>query len=194
MITRTALAGLLLSIALSACAGATSPSTPDPTPSPAPSGDQSAPGGGVVGGNPGAGGGAGPIDGGPIGGPIGGGGGGGPVDPGQPNLVFPQPGQHNVHPVSIDKLSVRVEGHHVVLNARWWSGVAPCSVLDSVAAKQDGQTITVSVGEGSSGEQVACVDIAMLKATVIDLGDLTPGDYTIAADLGPAAAITVTVS
>ncbi|MDQ6795734.1 MAG: hypothetical protein M3067_13130 [Chloroflexota bacterium] len=185
MITRTALAGLLLSIALSACAGATSPSTPNPTPSPAPSGDQSAPGGGVVGGNPGAGGGTGPI-----GGPIG----GGPVDPGQPSLVFPKPGQHNVHAVSIDKLSARVEGHHVVLNARWWSGVAPCSVLDSVAAKQDGQTITVSVREGSSGEQVACIDIAMLKATVIDLGDLAPGDYTIAADLGPAAAITVTVS
>lgn len=185
MLTRTSLAGFLLSIALSACAGATGPSTPGPTPSPAPSGDQSAPGGGVVGGNPGAG---------PIGGPIGGGGGGGPVDPGQPSLVVPQPGQYNVHSVSIDKLSVRVEGHHVVVNARWWSGVAPCSVLDSVATKQDGQTITVSVREGSSAEQVACIDIAMLKATVIDLGDLAPGDYTIAADLGPAPAITITVS
>jgi len=188
MITRTALAGLLLSIALAACAGATSPSTPDPTPSPAPSGDQSAPGGGVVGGNPGAGGGAGPIGGGPIGG------GGGPVDPGQPTLVLPKPGQQNVHPVSIDKLSARVEGRHVVLNARWWSGVEPCSVLDSVIAKQDGHTITVSVREGSSGAIVACIDIAMLKATVIDLGDLEPGDYTIAADLGQAVAITVTVS
>jgi len=189
MISRTALAGLLLSIALSACAGASSPATPDPSPSPAPSGDPSAPGGGVVGGAPGAGGG-----GAPGGGPIVGGGGGGPVDPGQPTLVLPKPGQQNVHPVSIDKLSARVESQHVVLNARWWSGVEPCSVLDSVTAKLDGHTITVSVREGSSGAQVACIDIAMLKVTPIDLGDLEPGDYTIAADLGPAAAITVTVS
>jgi hypothetical protein len=144
----------------------------------------------VVGGAPGGGGGAGPIG----GGPIGGGGGGGPVDPGQPSLVLPRPGQQNVHAVSIDKLSVRVEGRHVVLNARWWSGVEPCSVLDSVTAKQDGHTITVSVREGSSGANVACIDIAMLKVTPIDLGDLEPGDYTIAADLGPAAAIIVTVS
>ncbi len=190
MVTRTALAGLLLSIVLSACAGASSPASPDPTPSPAPSGDPSVPGGGVVGGAPGAGGGAGPIG----GGPIGGGGGGGPVDPGQPSLVLPKPGQQNVHPVSIDKLSARVEGRHVVLNARWWSGVEPCSVLDSVSANQNGQTITVSVREGSSGANVACIDIAMLKVTPIDLGDLAPGDYTIAADLGPAVAITVTVS
>jgi hypothetical protein len=189
MITRTALAGLLLSVALSACAGAAAPSTPNlspnPTPSPTPSGDQSSPGGGTIGGAPGAGGGAGPI---------GGGGGGGPVDPGQPSLVLPKPGQQNVHPVSIDKLSARVDGHHVVLNARWWSGVEPCSVLDSVAVKQDGHTITVSVREGSSGANVACVDIAMLKATPIDLGDLQPGDYTIVADLGPAVAIAVTVT
>jgi hypothetical protein len=194
MITRTAFAGFLLSIALLACAGASSPANPGPSPSPAPSGDQSVPGGGVVGGAPGAGGGGAPGAG-PIGGgPISGGGGGGPVDPGQPSLVLPKPGQQNVHPVSIDKLSARVEGRHVVLNARWWSGVEPCSVLDSVAARQDGQTITVSVREGSSGANVACIDIAMLKATVIDLGDLAPGDYTIAADLGPAVAITVTVN
>ncbi|MFL5678970.1 MAG: hypothetical protein ACJ77B_00045 [Chloroflexota bacterium] len=114
--------------------------------------------------------------------------------PGQPTLVIPKPGQKNVHPVSIEQLEARVAGRHVVLNARWWSGVEPCSVLDSVAVKQDGKTITISVLEGNSGAEVACIDIAMLKATPIDLGDLDPGTYTIVAgDKSQAPPITVTV-
>src|SRR4051794_12746824 len=99
-------------------------------------------------------------------------GGGGP-GLGQPTLVFPKPGTRNVHPVSVEQLEARVAGRHVVLNARWWSGVEPCSVLDSVVVKQDGKTFTISVREGSAaGPDVACIDIAMLKATPIDLGDL----------------------
>jgi hypothetical protein len=114
--------------------------------------------------------------------------------PGQPTLVVPKPGQKNLHPVSIEQLEARVAGRHVVLNARWWSGVEPCSVLDSVAAKQDGKTITISVIEGNSGAEVACIDIAMLKATPIDLGNLEPGTYTIVAgDKSQAPPITVTV-
>jgi hypothetical protein len=126
-----------------------------------------------------------------------GGGGSAPVDPapGQPTLVFPKPGLRNVHPVAIEQLEARVAGRHVVLNARWWSGVEPCSVLDSVAVKQDGRTITVSVREGSSDENAMCIDIAMLKATPIDLGDLDPGTYTIVAGDGSLATpITVTAA
>jgi hypothetical protein len=125
---------------------------------------------------------------------VGGRGGGAGVQPGQPTLVLPKPGQQNVHDVSIEQLSARVAGGHVVLNARWWSGVEPCSVLDSVAFSRSGQTITVSVREGSGKGDVMCIDIAMLKVTPIDLGDLEPGDYTIAAQQGPAPAIVVTVS
>ncbi len=189
MITRTALAGLLLSIALSACAGASSSANPDPSRGPAPSGDSSVPGGGVVGGAPGAGGGAGPIG----GGPIGGGGGGGPVDPGQPSLVLPKPGQQNVHPVSIDKLSARVDGRHVVLNARWWSGVEPCSVLDSVGVARTGNDIVLTIREGADKLGVACIELAMLKATIVDLGELEPETYTISAG-GDAPPIRVVVS
>jgi len=76
---------------------------------------------------------------------------------------------------------------------RWWSGVAPCSVLDSVGVSHDGTAYRLTVNEGSSGQQVACVDIAQLKATVVDLGDLDPGTYTIKAD-GDAQPIEVTVS
>jgi hypothetical protein len=122
------------------------------------------------------------------------GGGGAGIQPGQPTLVLPKPGQQNVHDVSIEELTARVAGRHVVLNARWWSGVEPCSVLDSVAVSRSGQTITVSVREGSGKGDVMCPDIAMLKVTPIDLGDLEPGDYTIAAQQGPAPAIVVTVS
>jgi hypothetical protein len=127
--------------------------------------------------------------------PGGGGGGGGvPGAPGQPTLVLPRPGQQNVHDVSIEQLSATVSGRHVVVNARWWSGVEPCSVLDSVAVRKDGRAITISVREGSSNRGVMCIEIAMLKVTPIDLGDLDPGDYTIVAQQGPAPAIVVTVS
>jgi hypothetical protein len=116
-----------------------------------------------------------------------------PSGPGQPTLVLPKPGQQMVHDVSIEQLSAKVAGRHVVLNARWWSGVEPCSVLDSVAVTKARGTITVAVREGSSARDVACIDIAMLKVTAIDLGDLEPGDYTVVASLGSAAGIAVTV-
>jgi hypothetical protein len=117
-----------------------------------------------------------------------------PGQPGQPTLVLPKPGQQNVHDVSIEQLSARVAGRHVVLNARWWSGVEPCNVLDSVAVSRNGQTITVAVREGTGKGDTMCIEIAMLKVTPIDLGDLEPGDYTVAAQQGPAPAIVVTVS
>jgi hypothetical protein len=117
-----------------------------------------------------------------------------PVGPGQPTLVLPKPGQQNVRDVSIEQLSAKVAGRHVVLNARWWSGVEPCSVLDSVAVSRSGQTITVSVREGSDKGVEMCAEVAMLKVTTIDLGELEPGDYTIAPQKGPAPAIAVTVN
>jgi hypothetical protein len=121
-------------------------------------------------------------------------GGGNVVDPGKPTLVLPHPGQLDVHPVSIEDLRARVEGRRVVVTASWWSGVEPCYVLDSTAVKIDGRTITVSVREGSSARDVACIEIAMHKVTVIDLGELEPGTYTIVADKGDAEPVEVTVN
>jgi hypothetical protein len=80
-----------------------------------------------------------------------------------------------------------------VLNARWWSGVEPCAVLDSVGVARDGQTITITLLEGTSDADVACIAIAVEKVTVIDLGELEPGRYTVVADPGEAAAVTVEV-
>jgi hypothetical protein len=125
---------------------------------------------------------------------IGGGGGGANPQPGQPTLVLPKPGQLDVHDVAIEQLTAKVAGRHVVVNAQWWSGVEPCNVLDSVAVERAGQTITISVREGSSDRAAMCIQIAMLKVTAIDLGELEPGEYMIAAATGSTAAIALKVS
>lgn len=177
---RALLAVLAVSVLIAACSGAAAPTAPGPTPSPSPT-----PGASGGGSDPGAGSGE-PIGGAP--------GDPGVVDPGQPRFVVPQPGQQNVHPVAIEQMDARVDGRHAVLNARWWSGIEPCTVLDSVAWKRDGKTITISVREGSGQGDLICIDIAVYKATVIDLGELEPGEYTVIAGEGNAAPITFTIA
>jgi hypothetical protein len=110
-----------------------------------------------------------------------------------PQVVVPKPGATNVHPVAIEKIVAKVDGRHVKLNATWWSGIEPCTVLDSTAFKIDGSKITVSVREGTGNGEVACIDIAVQKLTVIDLGQLDAGKYTIVADKGEAPPLHITV-
>lgn len=172
----TAASLLLLASLASACVGAVASPSPTAPPSATPPSADTSPGA--------------PPDQ-PI---TGGGGGAGPAEPGQPTLVLPKPGQRNIRPVSIEELTARVAGRHVVLNARWWSGVEPCNVLDSVAVKKDGSTFTVSVREGTGDENAMCIEIAMLKVTPIDLGELDPGVYTVVPSEGTAPPITVTVA
>lgn len=173
-----ALAALLAGLAAGCAAGAATapPSAVEPTPS-APSPDSGA-----------------PTDGGAVTLPPPREGGGGALpQPGMPELVVPRPGQQLVHPVAVSELAASVEGRTVILNARWWSGVEPCSVLDSVGVERDGSTITVSLFEGTSDPDAMCIAIAVEKVTVIDLGELDPGTYTVTADPGDAAAIVVEV-
>jgi ABC-type transport system substrate-binding protein len=177
---RALLALLAVSLLISACAGAAAPSAP---PSEAP--PSASPGGSGAGSDPGTSSGE-PIPGDP--------GDPGVPDPGQAQLVVPQPGQNNVRPVKVQDMEVRIAGRHAVLNARWWSGVEPCNILDSVAWKRDGTTITISVREGSGDGDLICIDIAVYKAAAIDLGELEPGDYTVIAGDGDAAPITFTIS
>jgi hypothetical protein len=42
--------------------------------------------------------------------------------------------------------------------------------------------------------QVMCIEIAQLKATIVDLGDLEPGTWTIRAPNSEAHPIQVTIS
>jgi hypothetical protein len=144
------------------------------------------PGGGVGGGNVG-------------GGIVVPGPGGGGVDPGdgsRPSIEEPVPGQLNPQPVGVWKMEPSVEGRHVTVLLSWWSGVAPCSVLDSVDVSRDGSTITMTPREGAdpkAGDQVACPAIAMLRGTIVDLGELESGTWTLVAN-GDLAPVTITVN
>jgi hypothetical protein len=118
-----------------------------------------------------------------------------PVDPaGQPTLVIPRPGQQNVHPVAPTLLQASVDGRRVLVKVSWYGGVEPCSVLDSVRVAKGAGTIALTVLEGSSDPTAICPEIALLKATIVDLGELEPGTWTITAPGSDAAPVQVTIA
>jgi hypothetical protein len=118
-----------------------------------------------------------------------------PVQPGagQPALVSPEPGRQNPHPVAPTLLQASVDGRHVLVKISWYGGVAPCSVLDSVRVARSQGAIELTVIEGSSDLSAVCPDLAMLKATIVDLGELEPGPWTISATGSDAAPIDLTI-
>lgn len=146
-------------------------------------------------------------------GPAGGGGGGGgsvPGDPGAPvstipsnggspipeptgTLVTPEPVLGETHTVFVRGLAAAPEGGHLIVRLDWVSGVPPCSALARVDVRRDGSTFTLSVLEGPTQLGVACIDIAMYKATRVDLGVLPAGTYVVRADPGDAPAARVAV-
>lgn len=118
-----------------------------------------------------------------------------PADPGlgEPTIVVPKPGRLEPHPVGATRIEARVDARRVVLRLTWWSGVEPCSVLDSVGVARTGNDIVLTIREGADKLGVACIELAMLKATIVDLGELEPGTYAISA-VGDAPSIQVVVS
>jgi len=179
---RAVVLGVIAALLLAACSAApvpTNPTQPSPTDPSAPIGTE--PGGDGSGG--GSGGGIAIPD-----FPLPGGG-----QPGEnPTIVVPKPGRLNVHPVGAAKVEARVDGRRVLVRVSWWSGVEPCSVLDSVLVERNGTNVTITIREGADRLDVACIEIAMLKATIVDLGELEPGTYTISAG-GDATPIQVIV-
>jgi hypothetical protein len=190
-------------LTLAACAGGSA--TPSPTPAPVPIGT-AAPTPTAVPGDPGAGSGGsgggvtdpGTGSGGGSGGNVGG------IFPGDPsqNPLFGQatyltPGKdlQGQHPVNVQLVrALQRDDATVVADLRWWSGVAPCTQLDHVEiAKDDGaRTIKLTVIEGSGKGDMACIDIAQLSATTVDLGTLAAGDWKLSVD-GDAPTITLEV-
>ncbi len=175
--TRTLPAVLLTVITLAACGAAAGPSpTPVTTPEPTPT---AVPGAGGIGGG----------SSGNTGGGVGGG--GGIVDPapgvnpilGPATFVVPMAGLIDQHPVSVQLVRVAADDQGAAAELRWWSGVAPCNALDSVQVDRDetARTIKLTVIEGSAPGEMACIDIAQLKATTVDLGKLAAGTWTISA-------------
>jgi hypothetical protein len=108
-------------------------------------------------------------------------------------IVVPRPGQLDVRAVAAESLAATVDGRSVVVSADWWSGVEPCTILDSIAVQRDAFTIAIALREGRGPEDVACIAIAELHRAFIDLGDLEPGTYTIRDATGGAPAIEVVV-
>jgi len=200
---------LVLAITVSACGSAALPrqtaSPGEPTDVPGgsgstavPGGPTDVPGGGTSGGSGGGSGGSG--SGSSSGGSAGSGGdvgvpvpvGPGPdIGPGQPvpTILTPSPGQLDPRPVNVQGLKVSVDGRHASVLLTWWSGVAPCTVLDSVQVDRADRRITLTVREGSDPNigKVACIEIAQFKGTIVDLGELAPGTWVVAAtgDIAP---------
>ena len=120
-----------------------------------------------------------------------------PGDPvwGQAHVVTTQPGLVNQRPVNVQAVRAAVDdAGRATAELRWWSGVAPCNALDSVRVEKDdaGRTIKLTVIEGSGPGDQMCIEIAELKATLVDLGTLSAGTWTISAE-GDAPAITLEV-
>lgn len=124
--------------------------------------------------------------------------GGTPSDdlPGQGvKVVVPRPGQLDVHPTAAETLTAVVDdARHIQLTIDWWSGVEPCTILDSIVVERGTPVITVTLREGRGPEDVACIAIAEQHRTVVDLGEFEPGTYTIRDGAGGAPDIEVTVS
>ena len=199
---RTALGGLLVIVILAGCGGAAASRSPGEGSSkePGPTAVPGDPGSGGSGSDPGSGG-----SGSGSGGGSGGSTGSGVVNPGSADvpppvpggdgatIVVPKPGQLDPKPVSVSNLLVIVDGRHVTARLAWTSGVEPCYVLDSVRIARDGNTITLTVLEGHGPGDVVCIEIAQLKATLVDLGELEPGSYDIQVQPGDAPAVTVDI-
>jgi hypothetical protein len=192
--TRRLLAGaLLFAFALAACGGAAAPTqtpgaatTPRPTPT-------------LVPGDPGSSGGTGIDPGGGGSGSDGNAGGGIAFPPGDPNenpllgdATYLKPAQGLVNQRTVNVQLVRAvvnENGTASADLRWWSGVAPCTQLDRVEIAQDesAHTIHLKVIEGSGKGDVACIEIAQLTATAVDLGVLASGTWTISVEGGAPA-------
>jgi hypothetical protein len=180
------LALIAVALAVGACSSAAAPSAPPSAPAVSPSPSQL----------PSAGPSSGPDD--PVtqtadpGTGSGSGGSSGSGDGG--DLVIPHPGTINPHPVSIQSIVTNVDGRHVTAKLTWTSGVEPCHVLDSVVVSRDGSAIDVTVVEGAADANAICIDLAKTKSTIVDLGELEPGTYTIAATNSQIPPVSVTVS
>ncbi len=125
-----------------------------------------------------------------------------PIDSGDPGVidpagavVTPRPGQLDAHPIPAERLTASLDGRVVSVTVAYTSGVEPCYVLDSivVAVAQDARTFAITLREGHGPEDVACIEIAQSKRTVVDLGELAAGTYAISDTTGGAAPISVTV-
>jgi len=111
---------------------------------------------------------------------------------GQPANVTPTPGTLNPRDVGASRIDAALDGRRLFVRLIWWSGVEPCNVLDSVVLRRDGSNLHLTIREGATDLDAICIELAMLKSTIVDLGELEPGTYAVSA-FGEADPVTVTV-
>jgi hypothetical protein len=103
-------------------------------------------------------------------------------DPGEavPTFVEPGPDLVDLRPVTVD--SFDFDETFTTLTVTWWSGIAPCSVLDHVEIHDEGARLIVTIWEGSSptAQTQPCGEMAVWKATVVDLA--APADGKVIVD------------
>ncbi len=73
----------------------------------------------------------------------------------------------------------------------WWGGLTSCYWLQPVGVQPVGHRITLALREAPAPGAGACAEIAVEKATRIDLGRLDPGRYRVIAG-DRLASLTVT--
>ena len=120
----------------------------------------------------------------------------GEPEPGGVELVEPQAGQQNVHPVALERMDATSSGTTVSVDAYWTSGVDPCYVLDRVEAQinEEDQTVDVTVLEGTSDPDAICVMMAVAKHTIFSFEVPSTGTWTIRDSQGGAPPSEVVVS
>jgi hypothetical protein len=108
--------------------------------------------------------------------------------------VVPRPGQAiGIHSVVADSLAARVDGNTIVVKVMWTSGVEPCTILDSIIVDRGEGTFTVTLREGSSPQEIACIAIAEQHVTEFEIPDVAAGTWTISDSGGVAPPVQVTV-
>ena len=93
----------------------------------------------------------------------------GPPGPPDRRIVEPQDGQVDLRPIAWTRARVARDDRTVTID--FASGIAPCSVLDHVDVEDrpDAVTITLFEGHAPGAGNVACIEIAELKAVRIVL-------------------------
>jgi len=81
----------------------------------------------------------------------------------------------------------------VLLTVTFTSGVEPCAVLDSIVVQRGEGSFALTLRQGRGPGDNVCIMIAVVKRTVVDLGELEPGTYAVTDATGGAPAITVMV-
>ena len=103
------------------------------------------------------------------------------------------PNAKDPHDAVVTSIVPALSGRSLAVQLEWWSGVEPCNVLAGIDVQRNGQAFMLTVKEGIGDPNAMCIEIAELHATIVDLGELEPGTYTIMA-AGEAAPVEVVIA